>query len=167
MHFFCHLLQIKNSQSQPAKAWWQCRRSDSPINLTPLLYVQTTHLCIKHRKTLRKQTHEKGKKIDSALLGTWRFLFSCGIFNLEVNDLNLYERRGLFPPLQVPLLCPDATFFKMTAIYIQHLKLIIVAKTKLKKAYIKKAWAMPPFAEINSDFFRAFHLFESNKCPFN
>lgn len=30
MHFFCHLLQIKNSQNQPVTA--QRRRYDSPVN---------------------------------------------------------------------------------------------------------------------------------------
>lgn len=61
MHFFCHLLQIKNSQSQPVKAQWQRWRCDSPINLTALLYVQTTHLCIKHRTDTRKTDTREGK----------------------------------------------------------------------------------------------------------
>jgi len=64
-------------------------------------------------------------------------------------------------------------FSKLTTRYIQHFKLIIEAEKKeLKKAYLKKAGGNdppppPPFTEINSDFLRAFHLFESNKCPFN
>lgn len=62
MHFFCHLLQIKNSQSQPAKAQWQRWRCDSPINLMPLLYVQTTHLCIKHRTDTQKTDTCEGKE---------------------------------------------------------------------------------------------------------
>lgn len=94
------------------------------------------------------------------------FCSSRGIFNLEVNDLNLYRKCG--PLLQnVFLLCFDNTFFKMCAICIQHLKLIIVARKEIKKAYLKKEWAITPFAEINSGFSELFHLFDSNKCPFN
>lgn len=62
MHFFCHLLQIKNSQSQPVKAQWQRRRCDSPINLMPFLYVQTTHLCIKHHADTQKTDACEGKE---------------------------------------------------------------------------------------------------------
>lgn len=43
MHFFCHLLQIKTSQSQPAKVRRQHRRYDGPINLPPLLFTRTAH----------------------------------------------------------------------------------------------------------------------------
>lgn len=34
---------------------------------------------------------------------------------------------------------------------------------KLERTYLKKAWAITPFAEINSDFFWAFHLFKLNR----
>lgn len=41
MHFFCHLLQIKTSQSQRTKVRRQRRRYDGPINLPS----DGTHLC--------------------------------------------------------------------------------------------------------------------------
>lgn len=63
-HFFCHLQQIKSSQSQPATARWQRRLYDGPINFTPLLYFQTTRLCVKHHIC----TQKLDKKIDRALL---------------------------------------------------------------------------------------------------
>lgn len=103
MHFFCHLLQIKNSQSQPVKAQWQRWRYDGPINLTPLLYVQTTHLCIKHCIYTQKIDMWREGKIDSALLEMWKFHSSCCIFNLEVSDLNLYRKLSPPPPFRSSL----------------------------------------------------------------
>lgn len=65
MHFSRHLLQIKTSRSRPVKARWQCRRDDGPINLTPLLYVQTTR---KRRTCAQKTDTREG---EEKLMAFW------------------------------------------------------------------------------------------------